>query len=168
MIFFRSTHIKLSTALAKLKKLKSQIARTNKYVEESVVHFEGEEPPYEYEAEIECRRKLLSELRSLKARITATNVVTKVNFSDNAPAVSLNELILLNAELRSEMAYWTEMLKQRVDPPFGGRTTNDIKKVFAKGFNKAEIKAKLNQLEKSKEQVEQVLNKANAETDLVG
>lgn len=157
--------MKLTTALSKLKNLKSQLARTEGYITSSVVHFEDEAPEHNYSAETEQRTKLINEIMDLKVRISLTNCVTKVDF--NGKNVSLNELILLNANLRSELAYWTRMQAHNTAvSAFEARTKDTIKKKFAEGFNKAEVKAKVNQLEKSKESVEVVVAQANMETEL--
>lgn len=162
--------MKLTTALTKLKNLKSQLSRVDGYVTESVVLYEGDEPEHNFAKESENRRVLINDIRSLKVRIMQTNAVTKVIFVDGAPPVSLNDLILLNAELRSELAHWTKLLgvKAEEDHRFTARTKDTVKKIYAPGYSKTEIKAKLNQLEKSKEQVESTLLQANTETDLVG
>ncbi len=160
--------MKINAALAKLKNLKSKVARIDGFITESLVFYEGDQPEYVYAEEVEARRELLTEIRSLKVRIMQTNAVTKVSLGENNPATSLNDLILLNAECRSELAHWTKLLATTVETPYAARNKDSIKKVYAPGFNKAEIKAKINQLEKSKEKIEAWLAEANAETDLVG
>lgn len=161
--------MKLVTALTKLKNIKSQIARVDGYIDESTIHYENDIPPHDFLTETNTRHKLISEARALKVLIMQTNASTVVPFNDNKP-VSLNDLILLNAEIRSELAHWTKLLALKCEEEnrFTGRTTETIKKIFATGYNKSEIKVKLNQLEKTKEQVEAVLLQANMETDLVG
>jgi len=157
--------MKLTTALSKLKNLKSQLKRTEGYISTSVVHFEDEEPEHNYATETETRTKLINEIMDLKTRISLTNCLTKVDFAGKN--VSLNELILLNANLRSELAYWTAMQAHNTNVSlYEARTKDTVKKKFAEGFNKVEVKAKINQLEKSKEQVEAVLAQANMETEL--
>lgn len=161
--------MKLTTALTKLKNLKSQLARVDGYVTSSVVFYEGDEPEHSYLEEVENRRKLVNEIKELKVRIMQTNAVTKISIG-NDKSVSLNELILLNAELRSELAHWTKLLGIKADSEsrLYDRTKDTIKKVYAEGYNKKEIKAQLVQLEKSKEKVEALIAQANMETDLVG
>ena len=160
--------MKLNSALTKLKNLKSQVARVDGYITTSLTYYEGDEPEYNYVEEVENRRKLLGEIRALKTKIMQTNAVTKLNIKDNAPPVSINELMLLNAELRSELAHWTALLAVSLESPYGGRNKDTVKKRYAEGYSKAEIKTKLVHLEKSKEQVEGLLAQANADTDLVG
>lgn len=161
--------MKLTTALTKLKNLKSQLKRVDSYVEASVVFYEGDIPEHNFLEETEKRRGLISEIRALKNRIMTTNASTKVQFGEGK-TVSLNELVLLNAELRSELAHWTKLLgvTNASESHFHGRTKDTVKKVYAEGYNKTEIKAKLVQLEKSKEQVESLLGQANMENDLIG
>lgn len=158
--------MKLTTALTKLKNLKSQLARTEGYIATSVVHFEDEQPEHSYASETETRIKLVNEIMDLKNRIALTNCTTSVDLGTKR--VTINELILLNAQLRSELAYWTKMQAHNTQVSlYEARTKDQVKKVFAEGFNKVEVKAKINQLEKSKEQVEAVLAQANMETELV-
>lgn len=158
-------HMKLTTALTKLKNLKSQLARTEGYIATSVVHFEDEQPEHNYASETETRTKLVNEIMDLKKRIALSNCTTSVDFGTRK--VTINELILLNAQLRSELAYWTKMQSHSTQLNiYEARTKEQVKKVFAEGFSKAEVKSKINQLEKSKEQVESILAQANMETDL--
>src|ERR1043165_2543140 len=105
--------MKLTTALTKLKNLKSQLKRVDGYVSASIVHYEGDTPEHNFVSECAERHKLLSEIRALKVRIMQTNAVTKVAFG--TANVSLNELVLLNAELRSELAHWTQLLGVNAD-----------------------------------------------------
>jgi hypothetical protein len=159
--------MKLTTALTKLKNLKSQLARVDGYINESVVHYEGDEPEHNFVAETENRSKLINEIRSLKGRIMAANIATIVDVGDKKTSIA--DLVLFNAELRSELAHWSKLLavKAEENHHFSARTKDTVKKVYAAGYNKLEIKAKLNQLEKSKEQVEAFLMQANMETDLL-
>ena len=159
--------MKLTAALSKLKSLKSQLGRVDGYIAKSVVFYEGDEPEYSYLEETENRRKLVNDIRLFKQRIMNTNGLTKVLFGETT--VSLNELILLNAELRSELANWTKLLGLTTDTEshFTGRTKDSVKKTYAEGFNKPEIKARINQLEASKEKVDGVIQQANAETELM-
>lgn len=160
--------MKLTTALTKLKNLKSQLKRVDGYVDAAIVHYEGDEPEHSFVDEVENRRKLVGEIRALKGRIMATNVVTTVDTAGKKASIA--DLILLNAEIRSELAHWTKLLgvEASSESHFHARNKDTIKKVYAQGYSKTEIKAKLVQLEKSKEQVESWLGQANMETELVG
>lgn len=158
--------MKLTAALSKLKNLKSQLARVEGYISESVVFFEDDVPEYDYQKETEARTKMVNDVLDLKTRISLTNCVTKVEFAGKQ--VTIHELVLLNAQLRSELAYWTKMQVHNTNvSAYEARTKDTVKKRFAAGFSKMDVKAKLNQLEKSKEQVEAVMAQANMETDLV-
>lgn len=160
--------MKLTAALSKLKSLKSQLARVDGYVNSSVVFYEGDEPEHVYLEEVANRAKLVLDIRNLKGKIMATNVGTVVPIGDKV--CSIADLILLNAELRSELAQWTKLLGMKADTEshFSQRTKDTVKKVFAPGYDKKEIKARLVQLEKSKEQIDGLIAQANMETDLVG
>lgn len=159
--------MKLSGALAKLKSLKSQLARVDGYVNSSVVFYEGDEPEHVYLDEVENRRKLVNDIRNLKVRIMNTNAATKVQLDTGM--TTLTDLILLNAELRSELAHWTKLLGLKADTEshFTARTKDTVKKVYAEGYNKKEIKACISRLEKSKEQVDSLVGQVNQETDLL-
>jgi len=158
--------MKLSAALSKLKSLKSQLARVDNYVASSVVLYEGDTPEHVYMEEVENRRKLVNDIRALKGRIMATNVSTIVPVGDKTSNIA--DLILLNAELRSELAHWTKLLGIKLDAEYTSRSKDDLKKVFAAGYDKKEIKAKISQLEKAKEQIDGLVAQANMETTLVG
>lgn len=160
--------MKLTAALSKLKSYKSQLKRVDGYIEKSLVFYEGDQPEHVYTEETENRRKLVQDIRVLKGRIMATNVTTKVPLEDGKTS-TLTELILFNAELRSELAHWTKLLgtTAEVDSHFHGRTKDTVKKVFAEGFNKKEIKARINQLEASKAKIDDLIQQANMETELL-
>lgn len=160
--------MKLTAALAKLKSLKSQLARVDGYVTKAVTFYEGDEPEHVYLEEVASRSKLVHEIRQLKGRIMSTNTSVTVDIGDKK--VNIADLILLNAELRSELAHWSKLLGITADEEsrFTSRTTDTVKKVFAPGYNKKEIKARISQLEKSKEQIDGLVQQANMENDLVG
>ena len=157
--------MKLASALAKLKSLKNQLIRTESYITESMSYAADSTPLYNYKTEVETRGRLVNEIMDLKSLIAATNNTTKVNFNDQT--LILNELILLNAQLRSELAYWAKIQKAiRVDTnPF--RTTDTVKQVLAEGLDAQELKKKLLQLERTKEAVDACILQANLETELV-
>lgn len=159
--------MKLTAALSKLKNLKSQLARVDGYVNSSIVFYEGDEPEHIYLEEVANRAKLVLETRKLKGQIMTTNVSTLVELDDKK--VNIADLILLNAEARSELAHWTKLLGMKTDDSgiYSSRTKDTIKKVFAEGYDKKEIKARILQLEKVKEQVDGLIAQANMETNLM-
>lgn len=160
--------MKLTAALSKLKSLKSQLARVDGYVNSSIIFYEGDTPEHVYMEEVANRAKLVLEIRTLKGKIMITNVNTSVPVGDKVSNIA--DLILLNAELRSELAQWTKLLGMKTDSEsyLSQRTKDTVKKVFAPGYDKKEIKARIVQLEKSKEQIDGLIAQANMETDLVG
>ena len=161
--------MKLSEALTKLKNLKSQLSRVEGYVNSSVIHFVDEQPEYSYAEESKVRSQLVNAILDLKTQIQVTNTNTKADFQGSS--VTLAHLILLNSQLRSEMAFLSKLLGNKVEYEggylSGGRTKETIKKVFAEGFDKKHIRKSIETLEKAKEELESLLAHLNLKTDLI-
>ena len=158
----------INEALTKLKNLKSKATRTEKYINESAVHYEDQTPEYDYETEMVSRLSLQEEIVKLKAAIQRTNATTMVSF--NGQQLSVAELILRNAQLRTELAFLAKQMEHSVSETsrYGsGRTKDDIKKVFAKGCDKAYFKKEIDRVERAKEDLEAVLASANSSTPLI-
>lgn len=163
--------MKLNQALTRLRNLRSKVSRVETCIEECAVHYEDEVPPYVYSEELVKRNNLLSDIRDLKSRIQVTNATTTVNFG--GAEKTLAELILINADIRSEMAFLSKQLQHSTEASdiwsrrSGGRSKESVKKVYAEGFDKVKFQKMLNDLESKKENLEEVLGQANASTDLV-
>lgn len=157
--------MKLNQALTVLKNLKSKLKRTDVYLKASAVFAEDTPPEYIYQDELKEHYRLINEIISLKNSICHTNVNTFIE--SQGRKISLQELILNNATFRSELAFWTEMLEVTTEERYSSRTRETVKKVYAPGYSKADIKARINNLEASKEFIESLIAKANAETDLL-
>jgi ribulose 1,5-bisphosphate synthetase/thiazole synthase len=159
----------LNQALTKIRNLKSKLSRTEKVINGVVVQYEDAEPEYSYVEEVASRSKLVDEVRDLRAKVLRTNAVTRVVW--NKQDITLAELILVNADLRSEMAFVTGLLEKTTVEESGWRsstrTKDDIKKVFAEGYSKAELRAKLELLEQTKESMDGLMQEVNASTKLV-
>lgn len=158
----------LGQALTKLKNLKSKASRTAKYIDESAVHYEDQIPEYDYESEVIALRNLNESILKLKTAIQLTNATTKVSFRGSE--LSLAELILRNAQLRTDLAFAAEQMKHSISETgryMSSRTKDEIKKVFAKGCDKTMFKAEIDRLEREKEELEAVLAEANASTPLI-
>lgn len=152
--------MKLSAALTKLKNLKSQLARVEKYITASLTHAEDEEPAHNYLEQATLRSQLVDQILQLKASIMQTNARTIVEHEGKM--VSINWLILKNAELRSELAYWTTLADTNPEENrFRLRTKDTIKNVLNKDFDVAAARAKIEELEQQKERLEATLAQAN-------
>lgn len=159
----------LSEALTKLKNLKSKAKRVESYIEGSAVYYEDQPPEYVYLEEIKSRAKIQEEILTLKVNIQRTNTNTWVKFGGKT--ITLTELILLNTECRTELAF---LAKQTVhalnsDSRYGAsnRTKDEIKKVFAPGCDKSTFKKAIDSLEQSKEGIEAIMASTNASTPLI-
>lgn len=158
----------LSEALTRLKNLKSKAARVEKYINESAVHYEDEIPQYDYEGEMVNRAQLNEEILTLKVAIQKTNANTKVKLGTEE--ISLGELILRNAQLRTELAFISKQMEHSTSEVgrWGGERTKDhVAKKFAKGCDKVSFKRQLDALEKRKEEVEGIMAAANTSTPLI-
>lgn len=156
--------MKLSQALTRLKNTKSRLARVTGYVKESATYYEDQPPEYSYREELENRADLQREVEELKEKIQRTNLLTKLPGGE-----TLAGLILKNSTLRSDLAFWTELLELKLvyRAGFADRTRDTVKKVFADGYSKTEIRKTIDALEGEKERLEAVIGRVNAETDLV-
>jgi hypothetical protein len=157
--------MKLNEALTILKNMKSKLKRTDSYIQAAAVHSEDSAPEYVYEEEVKEHYRLTNDIINLKTWIAKTNVNTTIKNGDQS--LSLNELILNNATFRSELAFWTAMLDHTTEEKYASRTKDTVKKVYAAGYSKADIRNRINNLEASKEFVEKLIAKANAETELM-
>lgn len=159
----------LGQALTQLKNLKSKAARTDTYIESSTVFYEDAAPDHIYLEEVANRSRLNEEIIRLKVRIQLTNAVTTVSYDDQL--MTLTELILRNASLRANMAWVARQMNHSInsdDRWSSARKKDELKKVYADGYDKGELKKMLEKLEKEKEALEAVLANANAITTLMG
>lgn len=159
----------VAEALTKLKNLKSKAARTEKYVNESAIHYEDQVPEYDYETEVLALRSINEEILLLKTAIQVTNATTSTPF--NGEELTLAELILRNSALRTELAFVARQMEHSVSEMSRfslERTKDHVKKVFAKGCDKSFFKKEVDRLEKQKEEVEAVIAALNAKTPLIG
>ncbi len=162
--------MKLSEALAKLKSLKGQLARIEGLLAEAAVHFEDAKPEYIYSEECEARAALVQEILDLKVRIQITNATSLAPLPDGGEA-TLAYLILKNATLRSDLAHLNKMLEVSTEETSRyastARTTTTIKKVYAEGFSKKEIRSLIDEGDSLKQRLESILASANLTTNLV-
>lgn len=159
----------LSQALTKVRNLKSKLSRTEKLILAGAVHYEDRNPECFYLDELDVRAKLIKELRSLRTRIQKTNVQTKVVWGKEE--VTLAELILINADIRSHMAFLNSQLELSTEEDAGWRskprTKDDVVKVFADGFSKEELREELSVYEVLKENMDSLMASVNNSTELV-
>lgn len=158
--------MKISVALNRLKTLKSKISQTETYIGSCVTMYEDESPEFEYLNELKVRQGLVDEILKLKTSIQVTNSQTKVNF--NGKRMTMTEVILLNAQVRSEMKFVMDQIAQNLDVSrFDARSKDDIKKVYAGGYDKATWRKRLAELESTKEELDILMANTNARTDLI-
>ena len=160
--------MKLSEALTRLKNIKSKLARVRGFITKSIVHYENETPEYNFVNELESYETLKKEILDLKTRIQLTNATTSAYLLGKKFTVS--GLILLNAELRDSLSFYSELLNQTTEEDYtylrSGKTKDSISKVFAKGFNKYNIRKEIEELEFKRETLEAVLANVNTQTEL--
>jgi hypothetical protein len=159
----------LSQALTKVRNLKSKLSRVDKIIDQITVQYEDAKPEYEYSKEIATRNKLVEEIRKVKADIQRTNATTRVVWLKED--ISLTELILINADLRSDMAFVQKLLDTPLEEErrwgASSRSKDDIKKVYAAGYSKMELREQLDTLEKLKESMDGLMAQINNSTVLV-
>ena len=158
----------ISQALTKVKNLKSKLARADKIIEGCAVHYEDVAPEYSYGLEMVSRIKLINEITDIKTQIQLTNTVTLVVWLGQT--ITLAKLILVNADLRSELAFIQKQLDIQLEASDGWRQTtrskDDIKKVYADGYDKNSLRNELENLENLKEKIDGLMNSVNASTTL--
>lgn len=159
----------INEALTRLKNLKSKIARVEGYIENSAVYYEDVKPDHVYKEELFNRAQLNSDILKLKTAIQITNANTKVKYKNEW--ITLAELILRNAQLRSELSFVAKQMKHTTASErssiFDKRTKDDVKKLLAEGVDKQMFKAAIDELEHAKEDIEAVMAHANASTTLL-
>lgn len=159
--------MKLNQALAKLKNLKSRLSRVEKCIEECVIYYEDETPAFVYKDELQKRDDLLMEILSLKEKIQVANATTIVKL--DGKDTSLAGLILMNANIRSNMAFIAKQIDKSTNDKSryaAARSKDQVKKVFSSGYDKTKFRLKLDDLEAKKEKIEEILATANSSTDL--
>ena len=157
----------LSQALTKVRNLKSKLSRVNKIIDKIAIQYEDATPDYVFTEELKERLKLIEELRVLKTQIALTNARTEVVF--NKEQMTLAELILINADTRSELAFVTSLLDLTTEEQNswkGSRSKDDVRKVFAEGYSKTDLRKTLEELELKKERIESLIQEVNAGTKL--
>jgi len=159
----------LSQALTRIKNIKSKLARVDLAITACATHYEDSNPEYNYAAECKTRSTLLDEVRELKTRVLLTNAQTNVVWQKDT--MTLAQLILINADLRSEMAWVTKQLAVGLEDDSGWRSKtrskDDIRKVYADGYNKNLLRVQLELLETNKEQIDGLMASVNNSTTLV-
>lgn len=158
--------MKLSTALNKLKTIKGNITQVDKYINACISHYEDELPEFDYLSEMNTRADLIKEIIKLKTAIQITN--TKTNIVYNGQTMSMTELILYNANVRA----YIKLIQSQIDhnliiSRYDNRSKEQVKKVFATGYDKKELRKELSSLEIEKEQIDTIMANTNAVTDLV-
>lgn len=160
--------MKISEALNKLKNLKSEAKKVDEYITESLVHFEDETPDYNYESELSRRTELQDQIDDLKTRVQITNATTVVETGGRPH--TLAELILKNASLRADLAFYTKLLETKIE--YGHRymaeqrTKDTVRKVYAEGYSKESIREYIQELQGRKETVDSLIAQTNLTTEL--
>lgn len=159
----------LGQALTRMRNIKSKLSRADKTIKACAMHYSDVTPDYAYLEEVSMRQELLQELLELKSRVGNTNNNTSVAYRNDV--ISLAKLILINADLRSEMAFVSSLLELSTEETSSWktstRTKDDIVKIFAKGYDKHELRSRLDSLELEKESVEGLIQATNAITELL-
>lgn len=160
--------MKMQEALLKLKNLKARLAKTQASVVASIVHYEDEVPEFNFVEEFTTHVALEQEILALKTAVQYTNVKTQ-----NVQGVTLAELILLNADLRSKLAFTNKLLEQTITFEGGrlygsNKTKDSVNKRYAEGYSKKMLRSALVALEQTKEAVEAQIARLNMTTELLG
>lgn len=158
--------ITLADAIDQLKNLKSKIARTEGFITKSTHFYEDTKPDYSYADELATRDTLNQQILELQVRIQETNATAQV--VHNGKPVTISHLILVNAQLRSGLAFYNKLLSAgETESFYSRRTKDDVKKVPATGYDKAKIRKVIEDLELQKEKIESELRIANNRTPLI-
>ena len=151
--------MKLGAALQSLKTLQSKLVRLYKLRTDTfnVLENKAVEVPYDVvTGEISA---LGDEIRLLKTNIHKTNANTTVTVGDRE--MSIQELILLIGDLRSELAY-LEQLKPRGAVYLGGQAVE-----YMPQKKQDEIAAIISEKEQLKADMDKLLQARNWEVDLI-
>ena len=156
----------LTTALNKVKTLKGKLARVSQAVNRSIILTENVAPDYVFLEVEEERLNLVNQLRDLKGKIQHTNQITAVEF--DGKSCTLAELLLLNADLRSELAILQSRVSLDLEPNrFASLHGAEAPaKSYAVGFSKAGLETKIDELNERKSEVDALIGYTNARTTL--
>ena len=159
--------MKISTGLTRLKNLKSRIAQTDSYVYESINYYEDDKPDAVYLDELKTHDDLIKEIRTLKIAIQVTNCSTTLSYKNKS--VTISELILLNADFRSELSFYSGLLANGSGGMYRHRRNkDDVSMKVADGYDKIEIRKTIRTLEDDREQLEGILSGVNLQTEITG
>lgn len=156
----------LTSALNKIKTLKGKLSRLQSAANKAIIIKEGVAPDHNF-LEIEReRQEVAEELRQLKVAIAHTNQITTVEYQGDR--MTLAELILINADLRSELAVQQARLSLNIDPDSRGVFDNSapLAKSYAEGFSKKQLELTIDELNNEKSTIDALIGYTNASTTL--
>ena len=163
--------MKILAALKKIKhldrKIEKQMQRTKKWCS-FITDSDEFEPTYDWD-DLDKMRQSIGDLATQKAAIRAalhlTNVRTKVQFQKRE--CSIDELLLFqNVVLPAKMAALTALRRREKNSGFG---RNDNKDSWVEmQYNPKERDKEIEKLEAIKDELDELLDRINIETDVVG
>lgn len=153
--------MKLGEALAQLKKEKSRLARLISLRKENVYVEKGKKTPFDPEQLGKDLDKKIDEIRKLKIKIQKTNLNS--NLSDTP--MSLAEAIIMIGDIRSKISHLSCLFNEKREYSFRLRDKDEIEKIAQ--LNESEIEKEIGNLESGKIHLDNALQVANWQTELI-
>src|SRR3989344_2696924 len=153
--------MKIGEALALLKKEKSRLARLISLRKINVYVEKGKKTPFDPQKLGKEIDKKIEDIRKLKVKIQKTNLSTKLpDFN-----VSLAEAIILVNDIRSGISLLSGLFKEKSEYSFRFRDKDEIEKVSQ--LDESEIEKEMEKLETEKTHLDNAIQIANWENELI-
>lgn len=154
--------MKLGEALAQLKKERSRLARLIALRKENVYVEKGKQSPFNPEQISSDINNKINQIRELKIRIQKTNLKTLLN----KEKISLAEAIILIGDIRSKISHLSNLFNDKKEYySFRLRSKDDIEKIAQ--LDESEIEKEIESLESEKIRIDNSIQIANWEAELV-
>lgn len=154
--------MKLGEALAQLKKERSRLARLISLRKENVYVEKGKQSPFNPEQIGRDISNKINQIRELKIRIQKTNLKTLLH----EEKISLAEAIILIGDIRSKISHLSNLFTEKKEYySFRLRSKDDIEKIAQ--LDESDIEKEIESLESEKIRIDNLIQIANWETELV-
>ena len=154
--------MKLGEALAQLKRERSRLARLISLRKENVYVEKGKQSPFNPEQIGRDITGKIDQIRALKIRIQKTNLHAMLP----KEKISLAEAIILVGDIRSKISHLSNLFTEKREYfSFRLRSKDDIEKIAQ--LSEPEVEKEIESLESEKIRIDNLIQIANWETELV-
>ena len=153
--------MKIGAALALLKKEKSRLARLISLRKINVYVEKGKKTPFDPQKLGKEIDKKIEDIRKLKIKIQKTNLNTEMT----SYKLSLAEAIILVNDIRSNISQLSNLFIEKRDYSFRFRDKDEIEKIPQ--LDESEIEKEMEKLEAEKTHLDNAIQIANWENELI-